>query len=158
MEVQEQRIQEGDKINEIQPWTLDIEKLLKEFDKTMDLLRKAIESLNEQTAREARQIKQKMEDQRRKQIHDRNQSQREEIGIAKKIRKENRRKPILNYKRGQTKREAPQTGDNEVPRYAPGLAKVVEPIQNRDRSNRNWANNEVFLSEVALGTKDMFGY
>ena len=45
-------------------------KQLEEFDETMDLLRKAIESLNEQTAREGRQIEQKMEDQRRKQLHE----------------------------------------------------------------------------------------
>ena len=51
-------------------WSLDIEKRLEEFDETMDLLRKAIESLNEQTVREARQIEQKMEDQRRKQLHE----------------------------------------------------------------------------------------
>ena len=62
VEVQEKRIQEGDEIDEIQPWSLDIERRLEEFDETMDLLRKAIESLNEQTAREARQIEQKMED------------------------------------------------------------------------------------------------
>ena len=43
---------------------------MEEFDETMDLLRKAIESLNEQTAREARQVEQKMEDQRRKQLHE----------------------------------------------------------------------------------------
>ena len=49
---------------------MDIEKRLEEFDETMDLLRKAIESLNEQTAREARQIEQTMEDQRRKQLHE----------------------------------------------------------------------------------------
>ena len=159
VEVKEKRIQEGDEIDEIQAWSLDIEKRLEEFDEKMDLLRKAIESLNEQTVREGRQIEQKMEDQRRKTApRDRNQSRREEIGIAKKIRKENGRKPIQIYERGQTKREAPQTGDNEVPRYAPGLAKVLKPIRNRDRSSRNWANNEVFLSEGALGTKGTFGY
>ena len=43
---------------------------MEEFDETMDLLGKAIESLNEQAAREARQIEQKMEDQRRKQLHE----------------------------------------------------------------------------------------
>ena len=64
VEVQEKRIPEGNEIDEIQAWSLDIEKRLEEFDETMDLLRKAIESLKEQTAREARQIEQKMEDQR----------------------------------------------------------------------------------------------
>ena len=70
VEVQEKRIQEGDEIDEIQAWSLDIEKRLEEFDETMDLLRKLIESLSEQTEREARQIEQKMEDQRRKQLHE----------------------------------------------------------------------------------------
>ena len=70
VEVQERRIQEGDEIDEIQAWSLDVEKRLEEFDETMDLLRNAIESLNEQTSREARQIEQKMEDQRRKQLHE----------------------------------------------------------------------------------------
>ena len=70
VEVQEKRIQEGDEIDEIQAWSLDIEKRLEEFDETIDLLRKVIDSLNEQTAGEARQIEQKMEDQRRKQLHE----------------------------------------------------------------------------------------
>ena len=70
VEVQEKRIQEGDEIDEIQAWSLDIEKRLEEFDETMDLLRKAVESLNKQTAREVRQIEQKMEDQRRKQLQE----------------------------------------------------------------------------------------
>ena len=69
VEVQERRIQKGDKIDEMQAWSLDIEKRLQKSDETMDLLRKAVESLNEQTAREARQIEQKMEDRKRKQLH-----------------------------------------------------------------------------------------
>ena len=109
MEVQEKRIQEGDEIDEIQAWSLDIEKRLEEFDETMDLLRKAIESLNEQTAREARQIEQKMEDQRRKQLHEIEISHEEKkLELRRKYKKKMEESQFKSMKEGKQSVKLPK--------------------------------------------------
>ena len=154
MEVQEKRIQEGDEIDEIQAWSLDIEKRLEEFDETMDLLRKAIKSLNEQTAREARQIEQKMEDQRRKQLHEIEISHEEKkLELRRKYVKKMEEIHFKSMKEDKQNVKLPKLVITKFQGTHLDWQRFWNPIQNRDRSSRNWANNEVFLSEGALGTE-----
>ena len=125
MEVQEKRIQEEEKSDEIQAWSLDVEN--------------AIESLNKQTAREARRIEQEMEDQKRKQLH--------EIEISHEEKKlELRRK----YKKKMEENQFKSMKENKQSMRLPKL--VITKFQGTHLDwKRFWTQFETEIDRAEIG-------